>query len=94
MDGARHLGLWAVIFGLNAVAILAAAWSIAVRAAMMVAMPLMMPMVGFPRWFPVVPLVAHVAMVVPIGAAALVGVTASMAGASLVGTLSSLLGGG
>lgn len=72
---------------------LAAAWGIAVWAAMMVAMPLMMPMVGFPRWFPVVPFVAHVVMAVPIGAAALVGVTASMAGASLVGTLPSLFGG-
>lgn len=34
---------------------------------MMVAMPRMMPMIRFPKWFPVVPFLAHLAMAVPIG---------------------------
>lgn len=62
-------------------------WGLFVWAAMMVAMPLMMPMIRFPRWFPVVPLLAHVAMVVPIGAVALAAITADQTQASLLGAL-------
>ncbi len=45
---------------------LAIAWGVFVWFAMMVVMPPMMPMVRFPAWFPVVPLVAHVAFAVPL----------------------------
>lgn len=65
----------------------ALAWGIFVWAAMMVAMPLMMPMIRFPRWFPVVPLLAHVAMVVPIGAVALAAIAADQTRASFLGFL-------
>lgn len=40
-------------------------WGAFVWLAMMVSMPPMMPMVRFPRWFPIVPLIAHIAMAVP-----------------------------
>jgi hypothetical protein len=38
---------------------------------MMAAMPAMMPVLKLPGWFPIVPLIAHVAMVVPFAALAL-----------------------
>lgn len=44
---------------------LAIAWGVFVWLAMMVLMPPMMPMVRFPRWFPIIPFIAHIAMVVP-----------------------------
>jgi len=40
-------------------------WGVFVWAGMMVAMPAMMPVLKLPAWFPIVPLIAHVAMVVP-----------------------------
>jgi hypothetical protein len=66
---------------------LALGWGAFVWAAMMIAMPFMMPMVGFPRWFPVVPLLAHVAMIVPIGIVALGLITTDQSQASLLGAL-------
>ncbi len=65
----------------------ALAWGVFVWAAMMVAMPFMMPMIRFPRWFPVVPLLAHVAMVVPIGAVAFAALTVDQTQVSLLGAL-------
>lgn len=65
----------------------ALAWGLFVWAAMMVAMPFMMPMIRFPSWFPVVPLLAHVAMAVPIGAAALTWIGVAETEASLLGAL-------
>lgn len=62
----------------------ALAWGVFVWAAMMVAMPFMMPMIRFPRWFPVVPLLAHIAMVAPIGAIALTWITVGQSQASLL----------
>jgi hypothetical protein len=66
-------------------------WGLFVWAAMMVAMPLMMPMIRFPWWFPVVPLAAHVAMVVPLGAIALAAVSPHQSEASLLAQVSRLL---
>ncbi len=40
-------------------------WGVFVWVGMMVAMPAMMPVLKLPAWFPIVPLIAHVAMVVP-----------------------------
>jgi len=50
-------GSWPLAFG----------WGAFVWLGMMVLMPVMMPMIGFPWWFVLVPLVAHMAMAVPIG---------------------------
>ncbi len=55
---------YALLFGQGNVG-WAIAWGVFVWAAMMVAMPAMMPVLKLPIWFPVVPLVAHVAMIVP-----------------------------
>lgn len=68
-------GSWPLAFG----------WGIFVWASMMVAMPPMMPMIRWPRWFPIVPFIAHLAMAVPIGIFA--GFTGSAAGSSLVRAL-------
>lgn len=46
---------------------LAILWGVFVWAVMMVSMPKMMPMVRFPRSFPIVPLLAHIVMAIPIG---------------------------
>ncbi|MBI2853088.1 MAG: hypothetical protein HYX84_08365 [Chloroflexi bacterium] len=46
---------------------LAIFWGIFIWLTMMVLMPPMMPMIRFPGWFPGVPLIAHVVMVVPFG---------------------------
>ena len=46
-------------------------WGTFVWGAMMVLMPVMMPMIDFPWWFPGVPFLAHLAMAVPIGWVAL-----------------------
>lgn len=51
--------------------LLAFFWGAIVWLAMMVLMPVMMPMIDFPWWFPAVPFVAHIAMAVPIGGIAL-----------------------
>jgi hypothetical protein len=65
---------------------LAFAWGVFVWLAMMVAMPIMMPAVDFPRWFPLWPLLAHLVMAVPIGAVALAWVSRADANAaSLLG---------
>lgn len=61
---------------------LAFAWGTFVWLAMMVAMPPMMPHVGFPRWFPLWPLLAHLVMAVPIGAVALAWVSRADANAA------------
>ncbi len=67
---------------------LAFGWGIAVWALMMLAMPLMMPIIRFPKWFPVVPFWAHVAMAAPIGAVAIAWVTGDQAHLSLLDQLS------
>ncbi|MBI2402698.1 MAG: hypothetical protein HYV20_08180 [Gemmatimonadetes bacterium] len=46
-------------------------WGAFVWLAMMLLMPVMMPMIHFPWWFPAVPFVAHMAMAVAIGGVAL-----------------------
>ncbi|MGQ0669891.1 MAG: hypothetical protein ACT4PO_09505 [Actinomycetota bacterium] len=61
---------------------LAFAWGTFVWLAMMVAMPPMMPHVGFPKWFPLWPLLAHLVMAVPIGAVALAWVSRADANAA------------
>jgi len=53
-------GSWPLAFG----------WGAFVWLAMMVLMPVMMPMIAFPWWFVIVPFLAHMAMAVPIGWAA------------------------
>lgn len=55
---------------------------------MMVAMPFMMRMIRFPKWFPVVPFWAHIAMAAPIGAVAIAWVTDAQAHLSLLDQLS------
>ncbi len=45
--------------------ILAIGWGVFVWLAMMVAMPAMMPVLKIPAWFPIVPLIAHLVMIVP-----------------------------
>ncbi len=67
---------------------LAIIWGIFVWLAMMVAMPAMMPVLRFPGWFPVVPLIAHLAMIVPY-LALTVWVSNAADGASLIGWLRS-----
>lgn len=70
-------GSWTLAFG----------WGIFVWLVMMIAMPVMMPMIRFPKTFPVVPLLAHLAMAVPIGYFALAYVGPSASEASLVAGL-------
>jgi len=61
---------------------LAFAWGVFVWLAMMVAMPVMMPAIRFPGWFPLWPLLAHLVMAVPIGAVALAWVSRADANAA------------
>jgi hypothetical protein len=58
-------------------------WGVFVWAVMMVSMPKMMPMVRFPRSFPIVPLVAHLAMAIPIGFFAIKFIPAGASSSSL-----------
>lgn len=44
---------------------LAIGWGVFVWLVMMLLMPPMMPIIRFPRWFPIVPLIAHIAMAIP-----------------------------
>lgn len=65
---------------------LAFAWGVFIWAAMMICMPSMMPLIRFPwAWFPLVPLIAHLAMAVPIGLVAPLAHDA--VGSSLLGAL-------
>lgn len=76
-----------LVFG-NGSWTLAFAWGIFVWATMMVAMPPMMPLVRFPwPWFAIVPLIAHLAMAVPIGYVALKLLGPDAHAASLLGAL-------
>lgn len=68
-------GSWAIAF----------AWGTFVWAMMMILMPPMMPLVRFPRWFPAVPFLAHLAMAAPMGFFALEYVSGAMHGSSLSG---------
>ena len=70
-------GSWALAYG----------WGIFIWLAMMVAMPLMMPLVKFPAWFPAVPFIAHLAMAIPIGYVALNFLSPAAHAASLSGAL-------
>jgi phage-related protein len=69
---------------------LAIGWGIFVWAVMMILMPPMMPMVGFPRWFPVVPFIAHIAMAIPIALIAQSVISPEAAAVSLVAALGGL----
>lgn len=69
---------------------LAVGWGIFVWAAMMVLMPPMMPMVGFPWWFPGVPFIAHIAMVIPIALIAQNVISPAAHAVSLVAALGGL----
>ncbi len=64
VNGVTFGVMYALIFGQGSW-LWALAWGTAVWLAMMIAMPLMMPTLALPNWFPVVPFVAHVAMVGP-----------------------------
>jgi len=57
--------MYALIFGQGSWG-WALAWGVVVWLAMMISMPFMMPSLKLPVWFPVVPFVAHVAMVLPL----------------------------
>jgi hypothetical protein len=70
-------GTWALAFG----------WGAFVWLAMMVSMPPMMPLVKFPKWFPIIPFIAHMAMAVPIGYFALNVLGSTAHAASLFGAL-------
>ena len=65
-------GTWGLVF----------AWGVFVWLAMMVTMPIMMPAIEFPKWFPLWPLLAHLVMAVPIGAVALAWVSRADANAA------------
>ncbi|MBI2917347.1 MAG: hypothetical protein HYY01_05060 [Chloroflexi bacterium] len=67
---------------------MAIGWGVFVWLAMMIAMPPMMPIIRFPRWFPVVPLIAHIAMAVPFAVIALYLVSGDAHLHSLLGALS------
>ncbi len=82
-NGATYGIAFTLLFGAGSWA-LAALWGIFVWAVMMVSMPKMMPMVRFPRSFPVVPLLAHIAMAIPIGFFAINFVSAAASSSSLV----------
>jgi len=56
--------MYALIFGQGSWG-WALAWGVVVWLAMMVSMPFMMPSLKLPVWFPIVPLGAHIAMVLP-----------------------------
>lgn len=64
---------------------LAFLWGIFIWAMMMILMPPMMPLVRLPRWFPGVPLIAHLALAAPIGFFAHEYVDAAAHGVSIVG---------
>lgn len=66
---------------------LAMAWGVFVWAAMMVLMPPMMPLIRFPKWFPIWPLLAHLAMAAPIGILALEFITDNTDKASVLGSI-------
>lgn len=66
---------------------LALGWGIFIWLVMMIAMPLMMPLVKFPAWFPIVPLIAHLVMAIPIGYVALNFLSPAAHTAGLVGAL-------
>lgn len=66
---------------------LAIAWGVFVWATMMVLMPPMMPLVRFPRWFPIYPLLPHLAMAAPIGILALEFITEGADKASVLGAI-------
>jgi hypothetical protein len=87
VNGATYGMAFTLIFGRGSWA-LAIAWGIFVWAVMMVSMPRMMPMIKFPfPRFLVVPLIAHIAMAIPIGFFAINFVTPDAHASSLVGGL-------
>lgn len=82
VNGATYGIAFTLLFGAGSWS-LAILWGIFVWAVMMVSMPKMMPMVRFPRSFPIVPLLAHIAMVIPIGFFAINFVSAEGSSSSL-----------
>lgn len=64
---------------------LALGWGLFVWLVMMIAMPPMMPMIRFPAWFPIVPLLAHVAMAIPLAWVAQTFLPAWATAGSLIG---------
>lgn len=66
---------------------LAIAWGIFVWLVMMIVMPSMMPMITFPRWFPIVPFLAHVAFALPLAWVALAFISPAATSGSLAGLL-------
>lgn len=66
---------------------LAIGWGAFVWAMMMILMPPMMPLIRFPRWFPIWPLLAHMAMAAPIGILALKFITDNVDRASILGSI-------
>ncbi len=87
INGATYGMAFTMIFGRGSWA-LAIAWGVFVWAVMMISMPRMMPMVKlpFPR-FVGVPLLAHLAMAIPIGFFATTFVAADAHASSLIGGL-------
>jgi hypothetical protein len=71
--------------------VLAMGWGIFIWAGMMVAMPPMMPMIRFPRWFPVVPFIAHIAFAVPLALVTLARIDLLASASSALGLLGWLL---
>ncbi len=82
-NGASYGIAFTLLFGAGSWP-LALLWGIFVWAIMMVSMPKMMPMVRFPRSFPIVPLLAHLAMAIPIGYFAINFVSAPGSSSSLI----------
>lgn len=82
-NGATYGIAFTLLFGVGSWP-LAILWGVFVWAVMMLSMPKMMPMIRFPRSFPVVPLVAHIAMAIPIGFFAITFVSPEASSSSLV----------
>lgn len=90
--GATFGAQYTLLVGSGSLA-LAVAWGVFVWLAMMVLMPAMMPAIAFPRWFPAVPFLAHVAFALPLAGVALAFVPAAAGSASLIGLLARALAG-
>lgn len=84
LNGIGLIAPYTLLFGTGNWA-LAIAWGVFIWLGMMAAMPFMMRMLHFPWWFPVVPFIAHVAMMVPIALLAPVWLDGAALRSSLLG---------
>lgn len=86
LNGISLIAPYALIFGPGNWP-LAPAWGVFIWLGMMAAMPFMMRMLHFPGWFPIIPFIAHIAMMVPIAILGPVFIRGTAVDASLLGPL-------